>query len=286
LAAAQASPVTAGSDDGSLDRIIARELAPHDAIRVAVKGDPVSLTASAATIVTLVLHEIVTNSAKYGALHADGGTVAMSWQVEDGNLRIEWTERIPNANLRAPASRGFGSSLIEEAIVHQLEGRTSMEFRPSGVAIVLEIPTQHVTSATESPAKSEQPLPGRAPETSLALPEVLVLDDDYLVSSEHRALLLGAGVGRVTIAGTNAEAITRVKGSKPSAALVDLDLGREDSRETVKFLHDLNVPCVFLTGHVARHDWVSDYPDAPVLRKPLSAERLVSVLREVSGAGN
>jgi two-component system CheB/CheR fusion protein len=90
-----------------------------------------------ATTLGLVLHELGTNAAKYGALSAPGGKVMVSWRVEPGtpqrNLIIEWTERGGPA-VSTPERKGFGSVLIENS------GKVQQQFEPDGLRCTIEMP--------------------------------------------------------------------------------------------------------------------------------------------------
>ena len=77
-----------------------------------VAGPDVNLPPQIALHVALMLHELGTNAAKYGALSASAGTVEIRWLVRDGRLALNWTER-NGPPVTAPSRRGFGSTLIE-----------------------------------------------------------------------------------------------------------------------------------------------------------------------------
>jgi two-component sensor histidine kinase len=83
-----------------------------------VFGPKVPLAPQLAVVLSMILHEIATNAAKYGALSNDSGTVTLDWEVveEDGRrkLRLIWTEA-GGPPVTAPVQRGFGSRLIERS---------------------------------------------------------------------------------------------------------------------------------------------------------------------------
>jgi two-component sensor histidine kinase len=84
----------------------------------------------------MILHEIATNAAKYGALSNDTGTIALDWELiaENGKpkLRLIWVEAGGPA-VTAPVQRGFGSRLIERSARDQLGGEATVDFLPRGV---------------------------------------------------------------------------------------------------------------------------------------------------------
>lgn len=126
----------AGSE---LRDVIARALQPFllsnpDRIRMA--GPAVPLSPRFAVVLTMIVHEIATNAAKYGALSNETGRVTLEWEVIDDTpkprLRLIWSE-IGGPPVSAPVQRGFGSRLIERSARDQLGGEATVDFLPRGV---------------------------------------------------------------------------------------------------------------------------------------------------------
>ena len=83
----------------------------------------------------MVLHEMTTNAAKYGALSTRHGNVAITWQVTGGteqSVELVWQER-GGPKVKAARSTGFGTKLIDHVIRHDLDGSTKIDFDPAGV---------------------------------------------------------------------------------------------------------------------------------------------------------
>ena len=119
--------------------VIARVLQPYllnNPERVRMFGPRVPLSPRLAVVLAMILHEIATNAAKYGALSNDTGTVALDWEIieeSDGRkLRLVWTEA-GGPHVTAPVQRGFGSRLIERSARDQLGGEATVDFLPRGV---------------------------------------------------------------------------------------------------------------------------------------------------------
>ncbi len=108
--------------------------------RIKMFGPKVALTPRLAVVLSMIVHEIATNAAKYGALSNDSGRVTVDWEVlhEEGGpkLRLIWTEA-GGPLVMAPAHRGFGSRMIERIVRDQLGGEASVDFLPSGVVCTL-----------------------------------------------------------------------------------------------------------------------------------------------------
>jgi len=121
----------------NLDEIVAQAIAPYrdgQLVRFQVHGPQVRLSAKQALSITMALHELATNAAKYGALSNDKGQVAIDWEAQAGGewLRMQWRET-GGPPVAPPRHRGFGTRLIERGLAEELGGATTIEFRPAGV---------------------------------------------------------------------------------------------------------------------------------------------------------
>lgn len=88
-----------------------------------------------------------TNAAKYGAPSVPAGNIAVEWRQDgvspQGDLILEWREN-DGPPVDPPARKGFGSELIERAINYELNGKSTVEFAPSGVKIMVKVPLSEV----------------------------------------------------------------------------------------------------------------------------------------------
>jgi len=142
--------------------VVEGALAPHrhaDPSRLRCGGPDVLLTARVALSMVLVLHELSTNAAKYGALSTAGGSVDVRWQVEhrtDGEplFRLTWTEGGGPALPGPPTRKGFGSRLIERTFTAETEGEARLDYAPEGLVCVLEAPLAAVQEHTPVPEES------------------------------------------------------------------------------------------------------------------------------------
>ncbi|WP_439541410.1 sensor histidine kinase [Hyphomicrobium sp.] len=129
-----------------LEELVAAELAPFQVSDAhTVHGPRVMLGPSLAQSLNLVLHELSTNAAKYGALSQPGGTVAVTWAVEEtgpnvaDTLVITWKETCPAA-LRDIGPEGFGLATIRELLQYETEGTVDLTFPPTGALCVIRLP--------------------------------------------------------------------------------------------------------------------------------------------------
>lgn len=88
----------------------------------------------------MVIHELVTNAAKHGALSTPGGRVAVTWQVSpDSSLHLHWQESGGPRIESPPLDRGFGSTLMQTAVRSQLGGDVAFSWNQEGLVCELTI---------------------------------------------------------------------------------------------------------------------------------------------------
>ncbi|MCB1313082.1 MAG: PAS domain-containing protein [Sedimentitalea sp.] len=118
----------------SLRDIVTAELEAFDDDRVSLSGPRVDLTSGQATAIGMIMHELATNAAKYGALSNGSGQVRVTWQRDDGEIALQWRE-IGGPAVEPPEQTGFGIVLIKGQIEHQLDGQIDADFDPEGLHV-------------------------------------------------------------------------------------------------------------------------------------------------------
>lgn len=120
--------------------IMARTLEPHAGPeRLSVHGPSIRLAPKAALAIAMGMHELVTNAVKYGALSNGTGQVAVTWSVDEpkpGMFHLQWKERGGPA-VEPPSRKGFGSRLIERNLVHDLNGKATIDYQPEGIVCTI-----------------------------------------------------------------------------------------------------------------------------------------------------
>jgi len=126
-----------GDHRHSLLGMLADLFSPYGADRVRVVGDDAPLSARAATPLALVFHELATNSAKYGALSGEEGSVELTIDDRGDTLLLLWTERDGPPPSGEASVDGFGSRLVEMSVTGQLGGSWQRRFEPGGLVCEL-----------------------------------------------------------------------------------------------------------------------------------------------------
>ena len=136
-----------GVKGDSLRGLMGELMAPYDDGngRVRLTGNDCSIGIRAATPLALVFHELATNSAKYGALSQEDGSIEIMIDCPENDdvARIGWRERGGPA-LNEPGKEGFGSRLVQMSIEGQLGGSIERRFPAEGVEIDLAIPVKSI----------------------------------------------------------------------------------------------------------------------------------------------
>ncbi|WP_165838693.1 sensor histidine kinase [Roseicella frigidaeris] len=120
--------------------------------RVILDGPPLTVSPMAAQPLSMTLHELATNAAKYGSLSAPGGTLELRWAVDPAQdrLRLRWAESGGPPVAGPPRGRGFGSRVIRTTIHDQLGGEVTFEWQPTGLVCLMELPLGRVVTRAES----------------------------------------------------------------------------------------------------------------------------------------
>jgi two-component sensor histidine kinase len=121
--------------------------------RIDIDGAEARLDPHVAEVIGLALHELTTNSIKFGVL-ADTtgrGRLRISWSVANAVVEFEWTERGVPIVVPAPIPNGFGREFIEEALPYQLGAETRFAIIAGGLACRIRFPANGLSSG-------EQPL--------------------------------------------------------------------------------------------------------------------------------
>ncbi len=141
--------LTAGAWDRSSLRALVDSLvgdyAHGDDPPVGVAGDEVLLPPRHLLSISMVLHELLTNALKYGALASPGGRIAIVWSAGEDGVRLDWIET-GVAGVMPPTRRGFGSKMIGISVAHDLKGTSESEWHSHGLTFRLSFPSPNQDS--------------------------------------------------------------------------------------------------------------------------------------------
>lgn len=290
-ALAAAHDIASGSTVSAVEvlRLIRVETEPYQKDhRISITGENRYLNADIAPIFSLVIHELATNAAKYGALSVDKGTVAVTVTDVRGGVSIEWREN-HGPLVVPPKDRGFGSALIEQAIPHEMGGSTDLRFIETGAEADLFLPND-VFELDHKP-KPQQETEEKSNVASVSAkpfdPDafeglVLVLEDNFVIAKDMKDQLEEAGIDDIAIASSTADALEILSEERPTFAILDVNLGSGKTSEQVALqLGRKGVPFVFVTGYGDKAELPPELKHVLRLTKPVATLELQDAMMEV-----
>ncbi|MBS0536786.1 MAG: response regulator [Proteobacteria bacterium] len=257
-------------------RLVVEEVAPYrglDRPRVRTDGPAVTLAPERAQSLALALHELATNSVKYGALSVAEGTLAVEWSVEGNVMTMVWTEA-GGPPVHPPTSHGFGTKIMNAGIKHQIGGDVTFDWRVTGLQCTLRIPLERADLSLQ-PSKNLIRLPAGATK------RVLLVEDEAMVGLMMRELLTESGMFVVGPCCTLEEALAEASGEF-DGALLDLNLGGKFVYPVAQLLLERGIPFTFVTGYGAE-SLDGRFAGAPILQKPITRETLQRQLGTMLG---
>jgi two-component sensor histidine kinase/CheY-like chemotaxis protein len=259
----------------SLRTIIEDELAPYrraSGPHHVVEGPDIVLRPASAQAIALVLHELATNAAKYGAFATESGQLILSWKADP--LTISWHETgVPD--LLPPTSQGFGSKVIDLSIRTQLGGLAHFHWNSDGLHCILEIPEAADPTAGKTQAGSGGPV---------ASTSILLVEDEPLVAMMIEKIIVSLGFSVAGACATVAQARQAIDSKEFTGAILDVNLGGELVFPVADILSRRQIPFIFTTGYGPERI-VPRFTHIPLLPKPVEASMLRKMLAEVLSAG-
>jgi light-regulated signal transduction histidine kinase (bacteriophytochrome) len=253
--------------------------------RVTIEGDDVLIAPEAYTVLALVIHEMMTNSAKYGALCDSSGSVAITLtRDQHGDLQMNWRER-GGPPVQSPERRGFGSTIIERSIPYELKGDAQVRYKLGGVEADFVIPGRYLKDAPRREGQTEDAARARhnvVRGTGDIPDHVLVVEDSMIIAMDTEDNLRALGVKTVTTASSVAAALQSIERDEPAFAVLDYNLGNESSDAVAARLHQIGVPFVLATGYGELADKLDEHGAMGLLKKPYGKTELSEILETLA----
>jgi PAS domain S-box-containing protein len=262
-----------------LSALVDEELAPYrgDAgEKIKTAGPEVSLQPVSAQTLTLALHELATNAAKYGALSSMSGRLGVNWELKPTTLELHWTEA-GGPPTKAPKQSGFGTRIIVASIEGQLGGKATFDWREDGLHCVLAIPRGDRIEQPNSRAKEGNGADkGHAvADRSFAITgnRIMVVEDEALVAMVESDALTELGYSVVGPFSKPSDALAAVRKGDISGAVLDINLDGVLVYPVADELAARGIPFVFVTGY-GTESIDERFDGIPVLQKPIERETL------------
>lgn len=270
LAVAHDQVTHVGWRPASLRRLLeeqARTWSSNAGNRIVLDGPAILLDVRAVQAFALVLHEMMTNAAKYGALSEPGGSISITWAMDSGNLNIRWRET-GGPPVERSDRKGFGSIVIAQTIPFELTGATDVRFPRSGVEADFVIPSDYVTPAPREDEDARAlPVPVVV---DLSGKKILLVEDSMMIALDAQSALEAIGAS-VDIVSSVADGLRAIELTAFSMAVLDINLRGETSAALADALYSRAVPFIFASGYGDQAHIPERFYNIPKVSKPYDA---------------
>jgi two-component sensor histidine kinase/two-component SAPR family response regulator len=264
-------------EGAKLESIVEQELAPYRSkvSEITASGPDIVLPPAIGQTISLALHELATNAAKYGALSALTGKVALTWRLESERLVLEWVE-VGGPPPSAPKTLGYGIRTVTAAFERQLQGDVSFEWLPQGLICRLSLPfgprsrAVPLTDAVARPDKTHL-----APRV-LKGNRLLLVEDEVLVASMMTEALNEIGFEVLGPFGKMDYRLGAAVSGKIDAAILDVNIGGELVYPIAEILAARAIPFAFVTGY-SEDNIDKKFANVPVMQKPVERKALQTI---------
>jgi chemotaxis family two-component system sensor kinase Cph1 len=270
----------------SIDRLLHEELdayAPQH-MKVELSGVNVMLTPKSALSLSLAVHELATNAAKFGAFSHPMGRVAVHWMLTtDGGIDLSWRE-FGGPLVTPPTHVGFGTTLIERALAMETGGKASLHYHSTGVACNVFLPSSSVLARSiQETAAPPAELNGNDRDHGVKGKRyrILAAEDSFLLVTLLQDLFDTLGWEMIGPATRVADAVQLARHDTFDAALLDINLDGSMSWEVALVLKERGIPFVFGTGYSVSDILPENLVGTPVISKPYQLNELQQVIQRV-----
>ncbi|HSV01590.1 MAG TPA: HWE histidine kinase domain-containing protein [Phenylobacterium sp.] len=269
----------------AVDHLAAAELGAIAPGQTSWRGPELFLTPRAANALALAFHELAANAVKFGALSMDSGRVDVRWRRVSEGFELDWAET-GGPRVAPPATRGFGSTLLEQVTGRELNGQAEIQYRPSGVRVRLRAGAGAIAPRPETVPEAPSarvtelvsPRPVNRP-SNLKGARVLIVEDAVLLALELETGLSEAGAQVIGPAYELEEAMGLL--DRPiDAAVLDANLNGRSVAPVAEALTARRVPFLFATGYGETGGAPGGF-DAPVIRKPYDVTQVAVAVAEL-----
>ncbi len=250
-------------------------------------GAPILLNPQAYSTMALVIHELVTNSTKYGSLSGEG-EVHIDWARDHvGDLILTWTE-VGGPPVSPPKRKGFGTTIVNRSVPYDLGGQASIDYAADGVKAAFTIPARHV-SEPRNFGGQEIRIPRPVVSSQQAIdPEllgqrsVLLVEDSLIIALDAEDILDRFGAA-VSTASTPEAAHDILDKDRVDFAILDINLGDQTSFGIADRLRELGIPFFFASGYGEQANLPMEHRSSTVVQKPYTTHNIAKAIEDLFG---
>jgi CheY-like chemotaxis protein len=221
-------------------------LFPASEVQLVCECPHAPLDRDRAVAIGLIVNELVTNAAKYGALSTRQGSVHIGWALKSDLLVLRWTET-DGPPTQTPTSPGFGMRIIRASIQGQLGGEVKFDWREEGLQCVLAVPSGSVIAAAPRISLGVKAV-ASFNELATSGNRVMIVEDEAVVAMALTEILTEMGKTVVGPFSRISEATDALRHNEIDAAVLDVNLGGEMVYPLADMLKANGTPFIFATG--------------------------------------
>jgi light-regulated signal transduction histidine kinase (bacteriophytochrome) len=275
-----ASHITNGIVINELFKLEVKPFENNASPQLFIQGETFVLRADIAPVFALIVHELITNCVKYGALSTKDGRIDVHIKSADSGVLITWTETGGPQTVK-PTRRGFGLELIENAVPYELGGRSKVEFRPEGLRAEFWLPLKLMKPLPEALDVAAKPSTRNTPKYDNIPETFLIVEDSLILAIDMENMLKSIGAKTVEKAASVHQAKARLESFTPDFVILDINLKEEQSFEVAEVLVQKNVLFCFATGYGSEYPVPEQYKEHLVLTKPVDINILRTAIKDL-----
>jgi light-regulated signal transduction histidine kinase (bacteriophytochrome)/CheY-like chemotaxis protein len=270
----------------SIDRLLREELEAftHEQMKVGLSGGNVMLTPKSALSLSLAIHELATNAAKFGAFSQPSGRVDVQWSVAaDGGIDLSWRE-IDGPLVNPPTHLGFGTTLIERALAMETGGSARLHYHRAGVVCQVSLPPSSILQrfGQEPDRPPAEPTGIDLDSKAAAKPyRILVVEDAFLLVTLLQDVFDALGWQMIGPATRLVDALQLARNASFDAAILDVNLDGTMSWDVAVVLRERGIPFVFGTGYDLSAVLPDNLTGSPVIAKPYQLSALQQAIHRL-----
>jgi light-regulated signal transduction histidine kinase (bacteriophytochrome)/CheY-like chemotaxis protein len=270
----------------SIERLLHEELDAYasEQMKVELSGVNVMLTPKSALSLSLAIHELATNAAKFGAFSQPLGRVGVRWTLTaEGGIDLSWRE-IGGPMVKPPTHVGFGTTLIERALAMETGGTATLHYHSTGVVCNVFLPSSSVLARSIQETGEPPAVPNghERDHGGKGKPyRILVAEDAFLLVTLLQDLFDALGWEMIGPATRLVDALQLARHETFDAALLDVNLDGTMSWQVAIDLKERGIPFVFGTGYNVSAVLPESLAGTPVIGKPYRLTELQQVIQRV-----
>jgi len=242
-------------------------------------GADIRLNPEITPTIVLIIHELSTNALKYGALSISQGKLFVSWNFTDEGLDLLWKEK-DGPKVKLPSKKGFGTSIIQNAISYEFGGYSSIAYEEDGLEAKVTIPREFIGESKKGEFVLEQIRSANKLDVVKEKINLLVLEDDFINAQDIITTVKNLSVNEVNTFANQRSALSSMAKMDYQMALLDVNLRNETCIEVARECVKKQITFYYMTGYGGSFLADGTFPRAPVLLKPVATEKLKKIVND------